>query len=368
MVWKHMGKAATVCAAASSLMMLSGFDSAMTASDVMEKATAAEAAETACTMDLTAALDSELVVGSDPDTAARVPVTGNLTMTVSASTDPFAAHVTGNFTGSAMGQDISGDFEEYIVPSDDGTGTVYSRTDMQDTSDGSSTASAEESGSQDSGWQSIAISAEDMSLIQEAAQDSADGDYSTLKNVYKIDLTTMMDNVKSSAVLAPAAVSVNGKECAEVSFTVPGTDIQNVIDPLLQSTGDSSDLDASSLSLVDAMMAGLKIDAVADYDSETFLPVHMTADLSGSDFSWADELLNSPDSSSSDTAADAQASTESDYSMSYSVSTLKIEADYDFETPVSVTVPDEVAASAVPADSSDIAASVSAAASDSAVQ
>lgn len=336
---------------AASVFMLSGFDSAMTAPDVIDQGTKATAEKNFCTVNVTVDLDAGLQIGSDPDTAAMVPVTGSMAMAVAYQKDPAALQVTGNITGTVMGQDLSGDVMEYIVKNEDGTGTSYVRVTTQDTSasgaDSSDAASTQSSGGSDSGWQSTTVGADSMKLIEDSLNDASGSDYSAL-----------MDTVKESAVLATAAATLNGQECYEVSYTVNGSDLKATVDGLLDKSTSLSSLDATAREGLDTLLGCLKAEIVTDYDTASLLPVHTTADFSGSDMTAVNDLLKSLDetSASSDTE---DLSYSEDYTMSAVLNTLKVEADYDFDTAVSISVPDDVKNSAVQTDVNDITGGLS---------
>lgn len=320
--------AGVAACALSAVMMLSGFDSAMTPEDLNKKSQEAVAEKSNTTIKITMAADAKLVIGSDASTATTMPMNGNVDLQVAYTLDPFMMSMEGTLSGSAMGQSGDGSLKEYLVSNDDGTGTTYMYLDMSTGASGESEAAAPQ-------WTAAKIDKETMDQVAEALEASQSGDYSKLKES-GIDVEGIQKALYENAALAPEAVTVGDTECYEMTSELKGDQIASLLDQMMASgklTQSETEMDETTKQLTEMVLQSLNIVAVTDYSTETFLPVHMGLDMSGSDFSWFGQLIAQSSASSGDSSSVPEVSVE--------IGKLEAAADYDYETPVEITVPDE---------------------------
>ena len=138
----------------------------------------------------------------------------------------------------------------------------------------------------------------------------------------------------SKAVLAPEAVNVDGKDCYEITMTLTGEDVGNLLTKLSEAKPDL--LDPSAVQMAQMFIGSLQFNIVEDIDAETFRPVYVGCDLTGSDFSMISQLIGSMMFSS--TSSDGEAETPE---INLTVNDLSMKINYDYESPVSIEVPEE---------------------------
>ena len=304
-------------------MMLSGFDSAMTVQELHRKSQEAQAAKNSATVSMQMEADAALQIGADSSTATKASLNGNADLTISYTLDPFQMKMEGNVKGTALGNTVDAKLSEYFVTDDDGSGIIYANLD---TGNGGS-------------WEASRVGKDQMRTVQEALEASKSGDYSKLKE-QGFDAQALLDQVEKVTTLAPEAVTTGNQECYEMTSTISGSLLSGMLTDVMNSSlsnASGDGLDDQKRQIAEDILKSLSVNTKEDYNTETFLPVHMEMDLSGSDFSGLvsriESLIRAGYTGSAAEPEEPQ--------LSVTVNTLKASADYDFDTPVSIEVPEE---------------------------
>ena len=131
------------------VMMLSGFDSAMTVADLEKNAVEAMKTVEQFSGDFNAGADITVTVTQEGENGATMslPLSGELTGSFCMTMEPMAAGMEMQFSGSGAGEEGSGSMQLYVVENEDGTGTGYVHA---------------VSGEDDTGWEASEISADEM--------------------------------------------------------------------------------------------------------------------------------------------------------------------------------------------------------------
>lgn len=308
---------------AAAAMMLSGFDSAMTVQELHRKSQEAQAAKNSATVSMQMEADAALQIGADSSTATKASLNGNADLTISYTLDPFQMKMEGNVKGTALGNTVDATLSEYFVTDDDGSGIIYANLD---TGNGGS-------------WEASRVGKDQMRTVQEALEASKSGDYSKLKE-QGFDAQALLDQVEKVTTLAPEAVTTGNQECYEMTSTISGSLLSGMLTDVMNSSlsnASGDGLDDQKRQIAEDILKSLSVNTKEDYNTETFLPVHMEMDLSGSDFSGLvsriESLIRAGYTGSAAEPEEPQ--------LSVTVNTLKASADYDFDTPVSIEVPEE---------------------------
>lgn len=312
-----------IAGTAAAAMMLSGFDSAMTVQELHRKSQEAQAAKNSATVSMQMEADAALQIGADSSTATKASLNGNADLTISYTLDPFQMKMEGNVKGTALGNTVDATLSEYFVTDDDGSGIIYANLD---TGNGGS-------------WEASRVGKDQMRTVQEALEASKSGDYSKLKE-QGFDAQALLDQVEKVTTLAPEAVTTGNQECYEMTSTISGSLLSGMLTDVMNSSlsnASGDGLDDQKRQIAETILKSLSVVTKEDYNTETFLPVHMEMDLSGSDFSGLvsriESLIRAGYTGSAAEPEEPQ--------LSVTVNTLKASADYDFDTPVSIEVPEE---------------------------
>ena len=312
-----------IAGTAAAAMMLSGFDSAMTVQELHRKSQEAQAAKNSATVSMQMEADAALQIGADSSTATKASLNGNADLTISYTLDPFQMKMEGNVKGTALGNTVDATLSEYFVTDDDGSGIIYANLD---TGNGGS-------------WEASRVGKDQMRTVQEALEASKSGDYSKLKE-QGFDAQALLDQVEKVTTLAPEAVTTGNQECYEMTSTISGSLLSGMLTDVMNSSlsnASGDGLDDQKRQIAEDILKSLSVNTKEDYNTETFLPVHMEMDLSGSDFSGLvsriESLIRAGYTGSAAEPEEPQ--------LSVTVNTLKASADYDFDTPVSIEVPEE---------------------------
>ena len=312
-----------IAGTAAAAMMLSGFDSAMTVQELHRKSQEAQAAKNSATVSMQMEADAALQIGTDSSTATKASLNGNADLTISYTLDPFQMKMEGNVKGTALGNTVDATLSEYFVTDDDGSGIIYANLD---TGNGGS-------------WEASRVGKDQMRTVQEALEASKSGDYSKLKE-QGFDAQALLDQVEKVTTLAPEAVTTGNQECYEMTSTISGSLLSGMLTDVMNSSlsnASGDGLDDQKRQIAEDILKSLSVNTKEDYNTETFLPVHMEMDLSGSDFSGLvsriESLIRAGYTGSAAEPEEPQ--------LSVTVNTLKASADYDFDTPVSIEVPEE---------------------------
>ena len=298
-------------------MMLTGFDSAATAEDVM--ANYMEASKTISGFQ--ADVDMNLAVG------LAINMDGvNMNMDISLLSDmamdylkdPMSVKIDGSMTLSVPGEDTENvSMQVYMVPGDQGDWECYAYAN--DGSEGE--------------WEYTSIPADQMEQIL-ALANSAELDYSQLPG---------------TTTLAGEAADVNGISCYELTNTMTYADLEPIITQALEATGETEDIEEiqSALSMAGMALDGVQLNTIIDIDAETYLPMKVRIDLKGSDFSMLSQILAY---SFADTDDEGNAVFPE---ISLDLSDLYMEFIYDYTEPAEFAVPEEGLAAKADSDGDD---------------
>ena len=277
---------ATIAAGSAAVLMLSGFDSAMTVEQLTENSKNAMAQMTSmsATMHGEAAAAVHVSQGGENGATMDIPMNGSLDMNMTFSMEPLQADISFNYAVDAMGQGGSGSFQVYMVENEDGTGTAYA-------------GQSADGGQME--WNASTADAETFAQVKEAVKAAMSGDLSALSSMSgdssfdPAALTAMMDKYKEQfmgkAQLTPQSVTADGKECYELTADLNGDDISQVLTDVMSAAGQA--VDTSSLQMIQPILGGFVLHMESRYDAQTFLPVDMVIDLGGSDFSAFSDLI-----------------------------------------------------------------------------
>ena len=263
------------------VMMLSGFDSAMTVQDLQKNAAEAMKTVQQYSGTFSAGADVNVTVTQEGENGASMsmPLTGEITGSFSMTREPMAAGIELEFSGSGAGQEGSGSLQLFMNENEDGTGTSYVHT---------------VSGGTDSGWQAAAVDAESIAQMKSALDQVASGDINGFLDQYTTEdsdlnadqmkelIATYTQTLQGAATLSSEAVEANGHEAYEVVADITGGVLTQLISDSAAVAGQV--LDESMLGLIETIASSLDIKVVTDYDVETCLPVAGFVDLTGSDF------------------------------------------------------------------------------------
>ena len=298
-------------------MMLTGFDSAATAEDVMANYMEASKTISSFQADVDMNLDVGLAINMDGvNMNMYISLLGDMAMDY--LKDPMSVKVDGSMTLSVPGEDTENvSMQVYMVPGDQGDWECYAYAD-----DGS-----------ESEWEYTSIPADQMEQIL-ALANSAELDYSQLPG---------------TTTLAEEAADVNGITCYELTNTMTYADLEPIINQALEATGETEDTEEiqSTLSMVGMALDGVQLNTIIDIDAETYLPMKVRIDLKGSDFSMLSQILAY---SFADTDDEGNAVFPE---ISLDLGDLYMEFIYDYTEPAEITVPEEGLAAKADSDGDD---------------
>lgn len=315
-----------IAAGAASVLMLSGFDSAMTVQELTEKTKEAFSQVKTLNVSINAVADANLSIVQDVENGASmdVPINGTSDISMALSLEPFQAELYAKYSGEAMGQGMNGLMDMYVIENDDGTGSAY--TGML-SSEG------------EVAWSEESIDAQSMTQVKEMVRSALAGDMSGLSNMSPdgntVDVAAMtdimqkyQDQVAGISQIAPQSVNVDGKECYQMTCELTGDILTQMMSDAVSASGQA--MDDTSLQIVSAALGGIKANIETLVDVQTYLPVKASVDLSGSDFSMLEQYMVS-----------SMAGMDSGMKASVNVSTLSVECTFGCNDPVQITVPQE---------------------------
>ena len=317
---------ATIAAGSAAVLMLSGFDSAMTVEQLTENSMNAMTQMTSmsATMHGQATAGVHVSQGGENGATMDIPMNGTLDLNMDLNMEPLQAAISFSYAADAMGQGGTGTFQLFMVENEDGTGTAYA-------------GQSADGGQME--WNASTADAETFAQVKDAMKAAMSGDISAITSMSgdsSLDpaaLTAMMEKYKEQflgkAQLTPQSVTaVNGKECYELTADLNGDDITQMMNDVMSAAGQV--VDTSSLQMMQPILGGLALHMESRYDVETFLPVEAVIDMGGSDFSAFSEML------ASSITGGAEGVT-----ASVDVSALNMTAGFKCNEPVTVTVPQE---------------------------
>ena len=307
---------AVTAAASMSIMLLSGFDSSLTVEDVTRKTTEAMSAAGGLNCDVQGIADVSVDVSAGGETQSMA-INGSLNYSVQFTVDPFVMAVSGEMTGeaAAMGVSEGMKIEVYLAAREDGSGVMYVR--MPD--------------EEESGWHAAAVTAEDMTMLRDSVKASLSGNPAEAADLLGMDLEGLKEQLSTNMTLAPEAVNVNGIDCYELTQSVDGTTLFNAVSTVMNAMPDAG-IDQATLSAIQMLLGGIRMDVVSDCAVDTFEPVYASLDLGGSDFSMLGQMYGAMAVSSNDGSQGPE--------ISVNVNALNLSMNYG-EVPAAIEIPSE---------------------------
>ncbi|MCC8137197.1 MAG: hypothetical protein LIO76_03890 [Clostridiales bacterium] len=309
--------------------MLCGFDSVPTAESVLEKAAESSASPENMSADFTLNCDIDVNIG-DGETTSTLDILANADFDIQAIADPFASSVEGALTLSTFGVDEEITVKTYIVSSDESVDTYTYTEDSASDEAGEGT------------WTYSSVSADEFDL-QALLDLSSSIDYSQLD---ELGLTFEL--------VSAAAEYTNGSESYLLSAVIDSSNLRTFIDKCEELAGeelsDELELDEETVSMIEEMLDGLKINIDYYIDTTTYRPVAVHIDLDGTDLtainSYVTQLISSYyDSGDSDTTTTVEI-VLNDLSMDYV---------FTDEAAEEITVPDEALEAVASGEAEDLA-------------
>ena len=310
--------AAALLLGAASFMMLSGFDSAATAEDVLNKYEEVSSSAQEFNADMTMAADISLAV-EEYGMSLDITASGNLDMAY--TMDPLAMGMQGQVAVGFMGQNVDTNLQFFMVPEEDGSMVTYVYTEEED-----------EEGQKVGSWQKSGVEGENYQKLVEM-----------LKNT-KVDFSELPVTFE----LAEAPVDVNGTECYQLTTALTWDDVVALIEYAVSKVDEetASQLPPTEeLAQLSPYTEGLVLNLEMDVDTQTYQPARFYMDAAGSDWDTLSTVL-----------AAAMGMTDEEgnpMAVNLTVSSLYAECLYDFSTPVSIVVPQEAIDTAVEVNAAD---------------
>lgn len=301
--------AALVCAA--SFGLLTGFDSAATAEDVLAKYSEASKTTTEFTSDITVDADIDLEI-PEMETSFKVKADG--TMDLSATLDPVAVASLTKANLSLMGQEMNIGLDMYAVTMEDGSLGLYTKEDMGEGAEWSFTSSE---------------SPVSLDELTEMAQ-KVNIDFSQLPVTF---------------TMAEEAVDVNGKSCYELTSSLTPDDIVALVQYAFKYASETageempvSEEDLESVTAMASYIQGLLLNITIDIDTETYKPVRLRIDFDGTDWAAIAPIIAS--------LMDMTNEEGVPYTLNITANSLYAEFLYNYDEPVVIEVPEEALAAA----------------------
>ena len=287
--------------------MLMGFDSAATVDDVMSKYM--EASQDVAEVTANATLNAQigLSMSSESSGTSTLSVGGTGDFSVAYKLDPLSFSMSGGLNVGMMGMEQAMEMEMYMVPAEDGTYELYSYLD-----DGTG------------GTWEYTVSETDQDEIQQSinAIKAASGD---------LDLSKL----PGTWTLGAEPVDVDGTSCYQLLYTITYDDLEPLIEDSMAAAGE--EMSEEDAAMMEAVLSGLVFNIEVDVNDETYQAQRMYMDMSGSDLSGISTLISMAMAQSADDSDGPVTMPE----ISLDVSNVYLEATYDYDTPVEITVPDE---------------------------
>lgn len=288
-----------------SAMMLTGFDSAATAEDVMAK----YAEATKAISDFSADVDMNLAVGIGMDIEGvgmnmDVALLGDLA--VDFIKEPLSAKLDGALSLSIPGEEEENvEVQVYAVPGDDGALDCYAHVNDGGESD----------------WEYTFVPSEQMSEI------------TNMMNNAEVDMTQLPGTLS----LGAEAVDLNGVSCYELTNTITYADLETMISEALVASGQFGNEEEvqSTLAIVSMAVSDLQLNSVLYIDAATYLPIKARIDFNGSDLTALCQIL-----SYSFAQTDDEGNTIFP-DLTLDISNLYMEMTYDYTAPEEIVVPEE---------------------------
>lgn len=329
----------TILAAGSAaVLMLSGFDSAMTVEQLQEKSEGALAGVTSMQGNLKGIANMILKIsdGTEGGESVDVPMGGEFQFDYTLGLEPLLTDVKISYDAEMMGQIFSGSLQMLIRETEDGSGMAY--------------MNMEQNGSGD-GWTAAPAQADKVAELKDAIRAGLSGDMSALTDsplssdtgvdIAAVNEITQKVKDKVNPLMTITQGGVNGKtgnDLYVLSAELTGDVLSSIITDAMAASGQGPE--NMSLEMVQAIVGGLNVKLKSEIDSGTYLPTSMEADMSDSDFSALGSVL-----------ASSMLGAGSSTSAQIEVQTIKILGSFLFNDPVDLTIPQEALDAAANADS-----------------
>ncbi|MCD7765092.1 MAG: hypothetical protein LUH53_01030 [Lachnospiraceae bacterium] len=294
--------------------LLCGFDSAETAESILEKASENSASSTVMSSNFTLNCDIDINIG-DGETTTAIAVLADADFDIQAISDPFSASVEGNVNLSTFGIGEEITVKTYIISSDESVATYAYTEDSASDEEGEGT------------WTYSLVSADEYDL-QTLLDLSSSLDYSQME---KIGLTWE---------LADEGADYDGSECYLLTAVIDSSNLRTVIDKTEELVGtefsDEMGLDEETVSMIEEMLDGLKINIKYYINTADYRPVALNIDLNDTDLTTLNSYVTTLvagyfDSEDSDITTTVEV-VLNDLSMVYTFTDDSVEA---------ITVPEE---------------------------
>ena len=302
----HMRKsviAACIGLGAASFLMLSGFDSAATPEDILSKTqqASADAKEFSATETLDASININV-----PSYNTSMGIMVKMDMDAGFIREPLKMGMNGDISMSMMGENQNIKMEMYMIQEDDGTFSLYSKTDE---------------GSGDAQWTHSVSSKEDadqlISLLN--SDEFKNFDYASLGINWELDSQPS---------------SVNGASCYHLTTALTWDDMLNILRNIGEQAEQAEEINGmvDELSAYGQFLSGVKMVVAMDIDETSYLPLQMVIDFNETDWSTISSLVGS--SFGTDENGNP-------IEVELSAEGLALTCVYDYNTPVTIEVPAE---------------------------
>ncbi len=314
--------AGLIAAGAAAVLMLSGFDSAMTVQELNEKTKAALAGVDKMAFALSGEADAVLSMSDKAQGSQTmdVPISGDVEVYSILYLDPLQFAVEVSYDADGMGEELSGGVAMAVMESEDGTGMAYLLDGTQDPAPQ---------------WQAQAVEAEKITEFKDMLRKAYQGDLTSLGTVGQtagtdVDTAALIALAEQTSEKIMSQMQVEpGTDTYTMRATLTGDTFASLLSDLMTASGQT--VDQTTLQIIQVIMSGLKMEISTEFYANTFLPVHFEADMSESDFSLLSSLLLS-----SMTGSD-----NSNASASVSVNRLRLSIDYEFNNVDPIELPQE---------------------------
>lgn len=329
--------AGLMAAASAAILMLSGFDSAMTVQELQQKAKDAFAQMRSADITFDGGLQATLNLTQDVENGAAMDIPMNISGSGEwkLNMEPFRTQMDVQYSLEAMGQGNSGAIQMFVIENDDGTGNAC----MGITEEGATQ------------WENEPIDAENLAKVKDMVRSALAGDTAALSSLTPDGntegaaaaadmLQKYQEQIAGVMQIAPQSVNVNGRECYQLTADLSGDVLSRMFSDAIAASGQ--EMDDMSLQMAQAVMAGLNVRIESGIDAQTFLPVSGHIDMDGSDFTSIEQLLLS-------FVAGEQSG------MSARLDVTRLGADFTFQCnePVTIEPPQEALNAAADIDDAD---------------
>ena len=314
-----------IVAGAAAVLMLSGFDSAMTVPELQEKMKSALAEVNSVSAVITgrASSDLEISQGGEDGDSMDIPIDGNFNFHYKMNLDPLQMEADISYDADAMGQGMRGDMGVYILENEDGTGDAFLGKRSDD-------------GEIEWDWETV--DPESLGKLKDAIRSYVSSDVSTLETTIpeggdNIDTEAMkaliekyQDEFSGMMQIAPQSVTDGDKEYYLLTADVRGDVLSQVITDVMALSGQS--MDDMSLQAVSAFLSPMVMHLESEVDTQTYLPRNVRIDFSESDFSAIAAMI-----------LESAMGPQSGAQAVLDVSALELEGRFNYDTPITVVVP-----------------------------